>query len=268
MHALQPFIDSAVKLKTELIGHIPPETGETGTLGCLVHEYTTVYAALHDTLLDQVDAEHARIHDLMRSPSLRALKTLEGITALQPATAAELESQMSEMVAKLFSCPSPSRSSIEERLRTRPVHDCGLMLSNAPEVLMSAKAIAQNAEQLFHNILDRKLEVFLSPAVRQRLEQGKKEPFMEELLRCSTVSQLREVLIPAVLQNGELVGLINRYLRRIKVKRIRLADFRPTLGTIEKEQIPVVVKEFQQFLERQLNGAGTEKDELPVLQVE
>lgn len=92
---LRAFIDSAVKLKTELIGHVPPEPGETGTLGCLVQEYTTVYAALHDSLLDQVEAEHTRIRHVLQSDSLRAFKKLERVTAL---LSPEAENPLSALV--------------------------------------------------------------------------------------------------------------------------------------------------------------------------
>jgi hypothetical protein len=265
---LRAFIDSAVKLKTELIGHVPPEPGETGTLGCLVQEYTTVYAALHDSLLDQVEAEHTRIRHVLQSDSLRAFKKLERVTALQPVVASDLESRINEKVSALFSCLSPSRMSIEDRLRTRPVHDCGLTFNDATQYLTTAKSAADAAEQLLNSTLDRKLEVFLSPAVRQRLEQGKKETLLAGLLHCTTVGEICNVLIPTVLKDEGSVGVINRYLKRIIVRKVRLADFKPTLGTIEKDQIPVIVKEFQQFLETQLNGVEAEKDVLPVLQVE
>ena len=43
---LQTYIDSEVKLKTELIGKTPPEPEENNTYGVLVKEYSTVYLAL------------------------------------------------------------------------------------------------------------------------------------------------------------------------------------------------------------------------------
>jgi hypothetical protein len=119
---LRPFIDSDARLRTELLGHLPPEPGEKGTLGRLIHEYTTLYVALHDTVLGQVDEERNRIENLLKSETLRACRKLEGITALKPTFAAALEDELVQRTHRLFTCPSPARSSIEERLRLEPVH--------------------------------------------------------------------------------------------------------------------------------------------------
>ena len=124
---LRPFIDSDARLRTELLGHLPPEPGEKGTLGRLIHEYTTLYVALHDTVLGQVEAERNRIENLLKGETLRACRKLEGITALKPTFAAALEDELVQRTHRLFTCPSPACSSIEERLRLEPVHDCGLI---------------------------------------------------------------------------------------------------------------------------------------------
>jgi hypothetical protein len=76
------------------------------------------------------------------------------------------------------------------------------------------------------------------------------------------------VLVPAVLKSDEAVAVINRYLKRITLKKVRLADFRPSIGTVEREQVSQVVREFQQFLEDQFANLPDGKDALPVLQLE
>jgi hypothetical protein len=184
---LRPFIDSDARLRTELLGHLPPQQGEKGTLGRLIQEYTILYVALHDTVLSQVEAERGRIDELLRGDTLRACKKLERITALQPPFAAGLAEEMSRLTRGLFTCPSPARSSVEERLRSGPVHDCGLNPGNASQHLATAQQAAGEAVHSVEATVHRKLELFLNPGIRQRLEQGRKEPLIERLLECKTV---------------------------------------------------------------------------------
>jgi hypothetical protein len=62
--------------------------------------------------------------------------------------------------------------------------------------------------------------------------------------------------------------MINRYLKRIVVKRVKIADFKPKAGTIEKDQIRSVAEEFRRFLESQFSGGEGDDDSLPMLQLE
>src|SRR5262249_40252766 len=160
---LRPFIDSDARLRTELLGHLPPEQGEKGTLGRLIHEYTILYAAMHDTVLGQVEAEREKIDGLLRGETLRAARKLEGITGMEPPFAAALEQELGRLTQGLFTCPSPSRSSVEERLRHGPVHDCGLSAENASDHVASAQQAAAKAEHLLRATVHRKLELFLNP---------------------------------------------------------------------------------------------------------
>ena len=265
---LRPFIESEVKLKTELLGHDPPEVGETGTLGQLIHEYATAYLTLHDNVLSRVDAAQGRIESVLRSAGMAALKKLEGIGALQPAIAGELEADLNGALSGLFQCPSPSPSSVKDRLKSNPVHECGLTLADAQQHVDTAEAAATRAVCVFENRFDRKVEVFLSNAVRKRLEQGKHEPVIAKLLECSAAEQVREVLVAAVSDDATAIDTINRYLKRVAVKKVRMADFKPSVSTVEKSQIGAVVKEFEGFLQEQIASVDTDDDTLPVLQVE
>jgi hypothetical protein len=265
---LRPYIDSDVRLRTELLGHMPPQPGEKGTLGCLIHEYTTVYAALHDAVHSQFEAERARIDRLVHGEMFQALRKLEGIAALGPPVADQLLADVRGLADKLFFCPSPSRASVEERLRHTPVHDCALMPAKAEAFAAVQWKMAESAETMTRAALARKLELFLNPAIRRRLEQGRKEPLIDALLACKTADDVQAVLAPAVVKSDEAVAVVNRWLKEIVVTKVRLADFRPSLATVEREQVPQVVHEFQRFLEEKFAAMPDGKDSLPVLQLE
>jgi len=112
------------------------------------------------------------------------------------------------------------------------------------------------------------MKVFLSPAARERLKQGEKETVIAGLLACEDVGAVRAFLTEACLADPSVVEVINRYLKTIVVKRISMADFKPALSTIERGQIPEVVSEFREYLEKEIDSIDDSDDTLPMLQLE
>jgi len=47
-----------------------------------------------------------------------------------------------------------------------------------------------------------------------------------------------------------------------------MVDFKPTISTIEKEQIPMLTQEFHKYLEDQINEVESDEDTLPMLKLE
>jgi len=262
------YIDSEVKLKTELIGHTPPAEGETGTIESMIEEYASVYLPMHESVVNIVEDCRRQIKAIEEQDDIKALKALEDITALQPPSTSTLIESVSEFGNGLFECRRPSRSSVEEHLRRDPLHECGLSFSNASSHAQKAKDSAAKAVDLLNHTFRQKMEVLLNPAIRERLEQGKSEPCIASLLACKDTDEIRAYLVRTVHENPAVVDIINRYLKRIVVRRVRIADFKPKAGIIEKNQIGKVSEEFARFLETQFNNTEGDKDTLPMLQLE
>lgn len=265
---LKEYIDSDVKMKTELVGHFPATEGEKGTISAMTREYSSVYLPMHESAVNVIDAARRRIQDTIEGNEVRALGVLDGITALQPASTDKLIGRLTQLQDEIFECPSPSRASVEDHLRNSPIHECGLSFVNAATYTQAAEDAAEKADQLLDDAFRRKMEVFLNPAVRERLEQGKTEPAIAGLLACETTDALRSYLGKAVEETPDIVDIINRYLKRIVVKRVRIADFRPKVGTIQKDQVDKVAEEFGRFLETQFTDDEGDEDALPMLQLE
>ena len=265
---LQPYIDSEVKLKTELVGKIPPGPEESNTYGLLVKEYSTVYLALHDNVLDRAEGCRNKISEILNGDDLKAFKIMEKITALLPAVSDALEERLQLLADGVFGCPSPSKASVEERLRNNPVHHCNLSFENYAAILDEIDATAARAYGALNGTINGKLEVFINPAVRARLEQGKKEPIIAKLLDCKSVADVRNLLIKACLKDPAIVDIINRYLKRIVVKTVSLAEFVPSVSTIEKEQVGQLMTEFGTFLEKQFEDMEGDLEALPMLKLE
>jgi len=52
------------------------------------------------------------------------------------------------------------------------------------------------------------------------------------------------------------------------VKRVKMSGFKPSVGTIEKDQISKLTDEFKEFLEVQFESIEGDDDSLPMLQME
>jgi hypothetical protein len=121
---------------------------------------------------------------------------------------------------------------------------------------------------IYEEALSKKLSIFLSPSIRTRLEQGRKEPIIAEVLSCKSSDDVRKILLPRVAQDAGIVQTINRYLKKISVLVVKLEDFHPSMDTVEKSQVDSVVDEFRKYLNERLEEAGEGEDTLPVLRFE
>jgi hypothetical protein len=264
---IQPYIDSHVKLKTELLGSNPPGAGEKDTIEVLIRDYTAMYVALHDRVSDKSDETRRLLDALLQSDELVAFMKLERITALQPAVSDVITNRLKELRKVVFSCSNPSKASIQEQLRSGPVHECGLTLMNAEEYLSAAEKAASNAKEILDRTINDKMTVFLNPAIRDRLEQGRHEPVIHKLLECTSVQEIRSHLISEVLNCESIVDIINRYLKKIVLVPVKIADFQPDLKTVEVHQVSDVGAQFERFLLQALEPAPQEREEDDVIRI-
>jgi len=262
----QPYIDSEVRLTADLLGRPNAGPSEQGTLYALIGEYTSIYVAAHEQVTDVVDRSRRAIEALLASDDLRALRELERVTVLQPPTAGAVEGRLRAALAELFTCPTPSVASVKAHLQHDPLHSCRLALQEASLHISRADEAVKAASASLDGALAAKLDILLSPAIHERLAQGSDDEGIARLLACHTREELHAYLVPACLADPTLVERINRYLKRIVLRTVRLADFRPTSTTIEAGQIADVVRQFECFLRAHL--PPERDDTLPMLRLE
>ena len=177
--------------------------------------------------------------------------------------------QVLEEPSRLFPTVS-SRADVERLLREWPVPpQCALTLDNAEEWMRKADdALVSCQGALDAALLDR-ATLLHSEALRERLAQGHHESFIAGHLRAKTVEGTAEYLIQTL--GGETTGepdpvdLLIRYLKRLNVRKLRLADFSPSKRTIEPGDLEQIVGEFRDYLSDAL-AAG--QDELSVVELE
>ncbi|MBN2531851.1 MAG: hypothetical protein JXB88_03110 [Spirochaetales bacterium] len=265
---LQAYIDSEVKLKTEFIGTFPKQSGDNAVLSNLIEEYSLIYSSVHDMVTTRVSECQKSIDETIDSKEMRALSSLENISALKPEISDHLKKKLSELKATLFSCTTPSHSSVKDQLRFNPFHECGLSLIKSSELITQTEEIKNKATILFDNSLNEKINVFMNPVIREKLKQGQSESVIKSILACSKPDELKDFIINKVIDTPDTINIINKYLKRIIVKQVKLSDFKPSLSTIESKQIPIIVSEFEDFLKENIKTIDGGDDSLSMIRIE
>ena len=170
----------------------------------------------------------------------------------------------------LFPCQI-TRSAAERELHERPhPPGCPLTLANAGEWIERADAALTTCREALNTALREKAALLHSQALRERLKQGQEEPFIAGLLEAGSVdamaAYLTQILGQATPGDSAPVGLLTRYLKKLQVRKLRMADFRPGKRTIEASDVDGIVAEFRAFL---LSGlSASDEDELPIVELE
>lgn len=261
------FIDNELKLKTSLIGSSGSKKSEKSTLAGIVDEYTSLYRAMHDQTVTDLESARAQLESLTDGEVMRTMIVLHKIPALSGYDTQTLKEQVLGRKDQIVTCEKSSVASIGEDLRRSPVHHCGISFGNYKTLLRNSEEARTLSEGSINDMFARMAEFFLNPSVRERLKQVKNDPAIKGLLSCESPEDVQRYLIGACADGDEFVAVVTRYLKKVVVKPIKITSFTPSSRTIEREMIPLIVEEFRQFLEAQFDER--EKDEsVPVLQLE
>ncbi len=273
---IKPFIDSEVKLKTELLGTDATGKSESGTLSATRQAFGDVYLPVHDLVVTRCDKAREDIGALGESDDFKVIAALDRIPAAGQAMADTLRQELGKVTASVPRCLEGSRVAVEEQLRRHPGHDCGITLANQAELLECATNSVEQARQRVQQVLGVKLDVLQNPKIRERLQQGANDPSIAAILKAEDRQALEEAIRGLLAEGVDLGKLVNRFLKKIVLRPVKLADFHPSLHTLERNQIPIIVEEFRLYLESEMkkaeggdpqHGSGGE-DVLPILKVE
>jgi hypothetical protein len=261
------FIDNELKLKSSLIGSTGSKKGEKSTLTGIVEEYTSLYRAMHDKAVGDLEKTRTELETLADGEIMRTMTVLQKISALAGYDTQALKDQILERRDRIVTCEKSSVASIGEDLRKSPVHHCGIAFGNYKTLIKDAGESRDLSEAGVNDMFTRMAEFFLNPSVRENFKQVKQDSVIKGLLACESVDGMQKYLIKTCADGDSFVETITRYLKKVVVKPIRISSFTPSSRTIEREKIPEIVEEFRQFLEAQFDER--EKDDaVPVIQLE
>jgi hypothetical protein len=266
LNNIKSYIDDDVAFRTELIGSFNDSNAAIDCLSGIIREYQPVYFSIHDQVVSKSETCLQYLTELETGPDLQTIQMLDGVSALHPPATKALHSFFSTLKAELFHCDDSSRSSLEQYLRKSPVHSCNLCLRDAENKITEIANIETRASAYVKAVLSRRVDVLLSDSVRNRLNQGASDASINRILACSKPIELLKTLAELSTTDKELPTKINKYLKKIVIKRVSMADFKPKISTIEESQIDLLASEFRQFVEQQFNKP--DEDSLPMVQFE
>lgn len=262
------YIDSNSKLRAELVGDPLRCTGDQGTLYGLIKDYLLLYKGMHEAVQGKTGEYKKRIAELLNTEEWHIIASLQNINSLQPKKAKETEEEIKKLAEECFICPDSSVSSIDQKIKTYPEHDCGLSFANFKSKITAAEQAALLAEQLWKSATKDTAEFFLSKTIKDKLTQGKNDPSIDKLLACQNETEVIEYFRKTLLIDKDLISKINRYLKNINVRIVKKDSFEPSVKIIEESQLNQVAQEFKKFLQKELDQMSQDKDTVRMLQLD
>jgi len=264
---IAPFVLDESQRHTKLTGHATPAAGEKGTVGWLITEYTSRYKTMHDTVTSEMETRREAIDGLRRGVELKMVLMLDDVTALRPVAGPGLLRKLEECAARIPVCTDASASGVAATLRKQPAHECGLNFANAAERIRAAADAEAEAIAAVHDALTTKVRSLFSGPVWALLKQGEGDPFIRGLLDCPSEETISRYLLENTPKCADAASRLNTCLKKMVVKPVCMADFKPTLETVQKDQLDQVVAEFRSYLAQQFPSTS-DPDETAVLRIE
>ena len=235
----------------------------------VIESYRVRYLQLYDDVTAHAEQVRQAVEALPKEPTAVTLQALGAVTGLGDdvwsAIAAEIKSTL--QAPSNFLPTLLTRQKIENDLKLLPQPpQCDLTLQNGEQWKQRADAVLAKQQMAIQDALVAKARLLQSPALRERLAQGQDQPFIAGLLALNSDQAIVDYLVAQLghAQAKPVIDLLNRTLRKLRVRKVRLTDFVPSRRTIEPSDIAAVVVEFRHFLEEALHA---DADETPVIEL-
>ena len=238
-------------------------------MGTAIETYKTRYLQAFDRVVSHTEQIRQKIMELDVSSDFMVVLALGKVQSLGSDPGHELQ-RMAQAKADTELFPAKvTRAILDRELKDRPKPDeSPLTLDNGGMWIQKADAALQDCSAAIEKGLLEKARLLNSPALRERLEQGQGEKLVAGLLKAKSPEELAKQLV-SLLEKGqgeELARLLNLYLKKITIKKVRLSEFKSTKHTLEHADVDDVTEEFKYFLQEKFQNLGD--DELTVIEIE
>ena len=259
---LRPYLASEAKLRSELLDPMDEA----------IQSYTVRYLQVFDQIVAQTEETRQSISALRESGEYRTLNRLGTLRQLGANPILNIDQTLSSFLGSespLFPT-NLVRTNVERDLRSWPhPPECPLTLENADEWFEEIQTALENCQTTLSKALNEKAILLSSPALKERLSQGKEYGFISGLLSLESINSVSQHLVKHLgsdqAEAPDPIELLARYLKKIRVQKLRMADFQPSKRTLEVEDVDQIVGEFDLYLRSALDA---DDDELPVIEIE
>jgi hypothetical protein len=231
--------------------------------------YKVRYLQVFDRVVSHTEQVRQQMLEMDARADFSALKSLGTVQSLGADSSINLQRVTQETTNSNLFPLNITRAMLERELPYSPKPgESPLTLGNSAAWIEQADAALQTSVQATQEALLEKARFLNNPALRERLQQGKNEKLIAALLKAKSPEELAEQLVKMAEkgQMNDLVRLLNVYLKKISVQKLRLNEFQPTKRTLEVEDVDAVAEEFKSFLLEKFKNQGD--DELLVLEIE
>ena len=260
---LEKWILSETALRSEFLDPV----------GEAMDTYRVRYLQLFDQVASHTEQIRQEIRDLPEGDIYKTIAALAQVKQLGADPRPQISSlcEAAQRSASLLPA-NLTRASVERDLKSGPhPNNCPLTFANASTLIQASDEALSQCSQLLIASLEDKARLLTSPALRERLEAGQGEAFIDELLSLAGMNQIYDTLVKHLGQADadtvkHNIALLQRYLSKMRIKRISLGDFHPGRSTIETGDVGQVVEEFRKFLANQFNPNSA--DESTIVEIE
>ena len=247
--SLESLMESPAKLHSQLLE----------PFGDVRDAYRTRYLQAFDEVTGKCEQVAQIINDLPDGAEFTALSLLQKIDALSGINTQLLRISLDACHDNLFATDA-DRNEVERDLNSRPQPvNCSLTIDEADQHIVDAEQIQQQAEQHVHSAIVGAANLLRQPALRENLEQGKGDAFIDAVLAAVDAESLAILLAEQLSANPTHAQTIAKFLKKIQVNGIRLSDFKPSKTTLEKNDVNAVVEEFRKFLDSAFESDGKQQ---------
>ena len=234
-----------------------------------IETYKVRYLQAFDSVVTYTEQARQQILELDARADFGALAALGQVRSLGSDSSAGLRQKTGELAASKLFPAKVTRAVLERDLLYLPQPvDCPLTLGNSADWPRHADEATKACAAFINEALLEKARLLNSPTLRERLEQGRSEPLVASLLGAKSPDELAHQVmdLSKAGQSAELARLLNLYLKKIRVQRVNLGDFKPAKHTLESSDLESVTQEFKAFLLARLQNQGD--DDLSVVEID
>ena len=228
--------------------------------------YETRYMQVFDQVNAATEDAHLSVKAMAKSNLVAALKALNQVSALEEADLEALSDDAERLLNNLF--PSDLRASeVRLELKDTPYpRETRDLIAEAEAWITKAQDSQESAKALYRSQIVQRAIALRSYDMHSLLEQGKTHKFISDILNAQDENALADLLVKELSADPNKAKLIDKYLKKIRVVRVRLSDFDPDLMTFGQDDLDTVVESFRKFLGKRL--AKGSDDETVVISIE